>query len=128
MIYRISIVFPADHEPGFSPEECVQKVIASLTWSLEAVLCMESLGLPAPKKFANVKAHFYFTQFGWNQIGRHVAAELQRHKYEIRVQREKHPSLSQIAYKDVYQVALLPPSEKRRKHRKKQDQTKQDDQ
>ncbi len=121
MIYRITIILPRDNELDLTPQECLDKTLASLTWSLEAVLCMESLGLPAPGKFANNKGRFYFTEFGWSQVGRHVAAELQKHNFQLRVRCQKNPDNGRVVYRDAYQVALLPsrPSRKGNNRRRR---------
>jgi hypothetical protein len=55
----------------------------------------------------NRRARFYFTERGWDEVGRYVAREAQEKGFLIRVIRRKNPEASQIVYRDAFQVALL---------------------
>jgi hypothetical protein len=68
---------------------------------------MWALHLPAPD-FDNPRARFWFTEAGWDKVGREVVAEGRRRGYVIKVIRRKNPRRSQIVYRDAWQVALLP--------------------
>ena len=68
---------------------------------------MWALHLPAPD-FDNPKARFWFTEAGWDQVGRELVAEGRRRGYVIKVIRRKNPRRSQIVHQDAWQLALLP--------------------
>jgi hypothetical protein len=68
---------------------------------------MEWHGLRAPT-IAQPRARFYFTERGWAQVGRHVAAAARQEGHVVKVIRRKEPRRSQIVYRDTLQVALLP--------------------
>jgi hypothetical protein len=70
-------------------------------------------GLPAPL-IQNPRARFYFTEKGWNKVGRFVTSEAQKKGFVMRVIRRKNPASSQIVYRDDLQVALLPTNWKRK--------------
>ena len=63
--------------------------------------------LPGPS-ISNRRARFYFTELGWQRIGRFVATNAGRRGYVVKVIRRKQPSRSQIVYRDDLQVAILP--------------------
>ena len=63
--------------------------------------------LPLPN-VNNSRARFYFTELGWNEVGRAMLREAGRRKMFVRVVRLKNPSASRIVYKDKWQIALLP--------------------
>lgn len=63
-------------------------------------------GLRAPL-IQKPRARFYFTERGWDKVGRFVASEAQRRGFLMRVIRRKNPPASQIAYRDDLQIALL---------------------
>lgn len=73
---------------------------------------MFARGLQAPL-IKNPRARFYFTERGWDRVGRFVACEARRKGLLIRVIRRKNPSPSQIVYRDDFQVALLYPKIKK---------------
>jgi hypothetical protein len=83
MIYRILIDHPAN------------------IWGM----CPGELRAP---NIANRRARFYFTERGWQKIGRFVATEARRAGHVVKVIRRKQPSRSQIVYRDNLQVAILP--------------------
>jgi hypothetical protein len=64
-------------------------------------------GLRGPS-ITNLRARFYFTESGWEQVGRHVAAEARRLGHVVKVIRRKEPNLSEVVYRDDLQVAVLP--------------------
>lgn len=57
----------------------------------------------------NPRARFYFTERGWQTVGRHVAAEARRLGHQVQVMKQKNPEPSQIVYSDQLQLAILPP-------------------
>jgi hypothetical protein len=59
------------------------------------------------------RSRFWFTEKGWNEVSRICADEAKRQGYDIGVDQRKNPKVSDVAYKDAYQTALLPT--KRRK-------------
>lgn len=63
-------------------------------------------GLRAPL-IQNSRARFYFTERGWDQVGRFVAAHARKKGFLMRVIRRKNPPASQIVYQDALQIALL---------------------
>jgi hypothetical protein len=54
-------------------------------------------------------ARFYFTERGWQAVGRHVAAEARRLGHQVQVLKQKDPEPSRIIYTDQLQLAILPP-------------------
>lgn len=70
-------------------------------------LPMWVLGLPAPH-ITNPRARFYFTEDGWQRVGRYVALAGQQAGHQMKVIRRKNPRRSQIVYQDALQVAILP--------------------
>ncbi len=70
-------------------------------------LVMFDRGLAAPA-LRNRRLRFYFTQRGWRDVGRHVAAKAREMGHVVSVIRRKEPAASQVAYRDALQVALLP--------------------
>jgi hypothetical protein len=63
-------------------------------------------GLRAPR-IQNPRARFYFTERGWNQVGRFVAREAREKGFVMQVIRRKNPTASQIVYQDEIQIAIL---------------------
>jgi len=68
---------------------------------------MDELGLPAPC-ITTRRARFYFTEIGWKRVGQALAADARRRGHVIRVIRRKRPRPSQIVYRDILQLAILP--------------------
>jgi hypothetical protein len=56
----------------------------------------------------NPRARFYFTEAGWEQVGKAVAANARREGRVVKVIRRKNPEASQIVYQDALQVAIIP--------------------
>lgn len=61
----------------------------------------------------NRRTRFYFTEKGWREIGKNVAANARKEGRVIRVIRRKNPDKSQIVYQDELQVAILPRKNKK---------------
>lgn len=97
---RILIVSPKDS--GYPEEE---RLTGASFGNLAAV--MWERGLKAPD-ITNSRARFYFTEAGWRQVGRYVAAQARRDGHVVRVIRRKNPARSQVVYRDDLQLALLP--------------------
>jgi hypothetical protein len=73
---------------------------------------MDERGLKAPA-LENPRVRFYFTDLGWRRVGRFVAGRARQMGHVVRVIRRKNPRASEIAYRDAYQIALLPPRSRR---------------
>ena len=69
--------------------------------------CMDYYELPAPK-ITNPRARFYFTEQGWQRVGRFVAEHARQTARIVKVVRRKNPDASQIIYADAWQMAILP--------------------
>jgi hypothetical protein len=67
---------------------------------------MFARGLWAPL-IQNPRARFYFTERGWEKVGKFVASDARQKGFLMRVIRRKNPPASQIVYQDDFQVALL---------------------
>lgn len=67
--------------------------------------------LPAPRQ-PNPRARFWFTERGWKRYGRYILADAVKSGRRYRLLVQKNPPESRIAYKDKWQVALLPPGKK----------------
>ena len=63
--------------------------------------------LPYPF-LSNPRVRFWFTERGWRDYGRRVAAGARASGRTYRVIRRKNPARSMVAYRDDWQVALLP--------------------
>jgi hypothetical protein len=63
--------------------------------------------LSAPKSAIPSNARFYFTEYGWREIGKHVVAACQRSGQEYRVIAIKENAID-VVYQDEYQVAGQP--------------------
>jgi hypothetical protein len=63
--------------------------------------------LPMPF-LTNPRVRFWFTERGWRDYGLRVAAAARASGRPYRVIRRKNPSRSAVAYRDDWQVALLP--------------------
>jgi hypothetical protein len=75
---------------------------------------MFARGLRAPL-IQNPRARFYFTERGWDKVGRFVARDAREKGFVMRVIRRKNPSASQVVYQDDVQIALLHSNRERRK-------------
>lgn len=67
---------------------------------------MRNVKLKSPD-LENPRAHFWFTEKGWDDMGRGMAKELERRGFEITVKGMKTPSSNCLQYADYYQVAIL---------------------
>ncbi len=72
---------------------------------------MDKLGLKAPKH-VNPRARFYFTERGWEEIGKKLVEKANKEGFKVKVIKKKNPKRSDVAYSDPYQVALLPKSKR----------------
>jgi len=77
---------------------------------------MFARGLRAPL-IQNPRARFYFTERGWDRVGRFVASDAQKKGFLMRVIRRKNPPASQIVYQDDFQIALLHSNKKKERGR-----------
>ncbi len=68
---------------------------------------MNELGLKAPKH-VNPRARFYFTERGWEEIGKKIVEKVIERGVNVKVIKKKNPKRSDVAYCDPYQVAVLP--------------------
>lgn len=59
-------------------------------------------------RITNHRARFYFTEAGWEQVGKVVAANARREGRVVKIIRQKNPEASQIVYQDELQVAIIP--------------------
>jgi len=70
---------------------------------------MTDMGLKPPKKKnINPRARFYFTEKGWNEVGRKLFDLACEQHYHPKIIRLKNPKRSDVVYADPYQVAVLP--------------------
>ena len=63
----------------------------------------------------NPRARFYFTEAGWEKVGKAVVANAQREGRVVKVIRRKNPAASQIVYQDALQVAIIPLKQKQKR-------------
>lgn len=70
--------------------------------------------LPLPPHPVNPRVRFWFTEQGWQDYGRHIIAQARERGRVFRLLMEKDPPASRVAYKDQWQLALLPPDKKRK--------------
>lgn len=68
---------------------------------------MDRLGLKWPHGFSNRKARFYFTERGWDRIGRQLVKAATELGYKVKIVRKKQPKRSAVVYCDQYQLAVL---------------------
>jgi hypothetical protein len=73
-------------------------------------------GLRMPR-LRNRRARFWFTAAGWRRFGLPLVAAHEAAGLRARVLRRKKPRDSEVAYRDRWQVALLPPSRARHSDR-----------
>jgi hypothetical protein len=79
---------------------------------------LDENGVHAPG-IGNRRARFYFTQTGWEKVGRRLATEAKRHGHSVEVIRRKEPRESQVVYRDELQIAVLPTRAEKRRSRLK---------
>lgn len=106
MIYRI-LTGVIDEYWSWSEKEYVRVELPLRGAGAPLGAMMWELHLPAPD-FDNPRARFWFTEQGWDRVGRALVAEGRRRGYVIKVIRRKNPRRSQIVYQDDLQLALLP--------------------
>jgi hypothetical protein len=73
----------------------------------EVVLQNGQFDMKLPR-ITNARARFYFTEAGWERVGRSVAANARQEGRVVKVIRRKNPETSQIVYQDELQVAIIP--------------------
>jgi hypothetical protein len=79
-----------------------------LMGAFNAQLADEAWGdLPMPL-VSNPRVRFWFTERGWRAYGLRVAAGARASGRAYRVLRRKNPPRSDVAYRDEWQLALLP--------------------
>jgi hypothetical protein len=121
MLYRIEVFFPRDNEPDFSTRQCGAKVLVNLTSMPDlADFVEDEMELPGPKDFSNQEAIFFFTELGYEQFGKRLAAKAQELGYDICIKGITTPEQDAIAYEDEFQMAVLP-VEKRSRRMSKRD-------
>ncbi|MEN9936179.1 MAG: hypothetical protein RLZZ387_2758 [Chloroflexota bacterium] len=104
MIYRI--LCNAGHAPRGRDDGSVEYIPASpLAGAFVAGVGGFDLTMP---RVTNSRARFYFTDAGWEQVGKGVAANARREGRVVKVIRRKNPHPSQIVYRDALQVAIVP--------------------
>lgn len=78
--------------------------LCGLTWFDEVVDAWVDY-LPSPKKRLRKNCRFYFTELGWDLIGRNIVAACMKVGQEYRVIRIKENSVD-VFYEDEWQVAV----------------------
>jgi hypothetical protein len=73
---------------------------------------LEGMAVKYPE-LENRRVRFFFTEKGWREVGRAIVARAIREGHVVRVIRQKNPAKSQIFYRDLDQVAILPACLKR---------------
>jgi len=68
---------------------------------------MTDYGLKAPYKI-NMRTRFWFTERGWERVGKVIMKELNSLGANVKVKKRKNPKMSDVYWCDSYQVALLP--------------------
>jgi hypothetical protein len=108
VIYRVvgeSTVWVWSEESGAVE---VLPVPGRLTGAYMAQVADDAWGdLPMPL-LSNPRVRFWFTERGWRAYGLRVAAGARASGRTYRVLRRKNPPRSSVAYRDDWQVALLP--------------------
>lgn len=69
---------------------------------------MDVAGLRAPAKKVNPRAKFWFTELGYNVVGKEIVRFLSLKGENVRVLKKKNPKRSDVAWGDAYQLAVLP--------------------
>jgi hypothetical protein len=119
MIYRVlldSIEF-VPVESGDDDDVEARPSGTSLRGAFTAGLCDVWDELPMPD-VDDPRLRFWFTEEGWRRFGRSVCAKARADGHVVRVIRRKNPRSSEVAYRDAYQVALRPATERPRRGRR----------
>ena len=113
MIYRV--LLDTDDLVGWGNRERAVSISRSLGVAAPRIMrgimyypraSLDENGIEAPG-IGNRRARFYFTQAGWEKVGRRLAAEAKRHGHSVKVIRRKEPRESQVVYRDELQIAIL---------------------
>jgi hypothetical protein len=113
MIYRV--VLDTDDLVGWGNRERAVSISRSLGVAAPRIMrgimyypraSLDENGVEAPG-IGNRRARFYFTQTGWEKVGRRLAAEAKRRGHSVKVFRRKEPRESQVVYRDELQIAIL---------------------
>ena len=88
-----------------SPGVASARIMRGIMYYPRAVL--DDYGIHAPG-IGNRRARFYFTEAGWEKVGKRLASEVKRYGYSVKVIRRKEPRESQVIYRDELQIAILP--------------------
>jgi hypothetical protein len=108
LIYRVigeSAAWVWSEESG-APEVSTQPGRLAGAWS--AGLADGAWGGLVMPMLSNPRVRFWFTERGWRACGLRVASEARASGRAFRVIRRKNPAASEVAYRDDWQVALLP--------------------
>ena len=107
MIYRVLLdtddrVGWGNRERAFSISQ--SRIMRGIMYYPRAVL--DDYGIHAPD-IGNRRARFYFTEAGWEKVGKRLASDAKRNGYTVKVIRRKEPKESQVIYRDELQIAIL---------------------
>jgi hypothetical protein len=112
VIYRLISQSLVD-VPDETGESLVEVPIGPLVGPMSTGVPMDTLdGLRIPR-LRNRRVRFWFTAAGWRRFGLPLVAAHEAAGLRVRVLRRKNPLDSEVAYRDRWQVALLPPSRAR---------------
>ena len=106
MIYRV--IGEAERWVWSEETSSWQRSTGTLKGAFYADLAWDAWGELAAPAVRNPRARFWFTERGWHEYGRHVAAGARATGRTYRVIRRKNPPRSAVLYRDQWQVALLP--------------------
>lgn len=84
-------------------------LVGPMSTGIEAT-AMDGLSMPC---FDVPRARFWFTEAGWKRFGIAVVKDHEAAGLRVRVLRQKNPPDSAIVYRDPWQVALLPPNQRK---------------
>jgi hypothetical protein len=73
-------------------------------------VAMDTCGSLGPENRKDPRLRLYFTELGWERVGRAVAVQARRLGHEVKVRRHRQAEASRIVYRDELQVATLPTS------------------
>jgi dTDP-4-amino-4,6-dideoxygalactose transaminase len=68
---------------------------------------MLAAGLRVPS-YIHPRAKFWFTELGYNVVGKEIVRFLSLKGENVRVLKKKNPKRSDVAWGDAYQLAVLP--------------------
>ncbi len=89
----------------------------TLTWGRSGAVAfaevMNDRRLRAPKRLQNPRTTFWFTERGWEEVGKEICRQAMREGVAVKVLQRKNPKRSEVAWADAHQVALLPIQKKK---------------